>query len=279
MPVLRLGVGSLLSARTVAPALRFLRFLRREHIDAVQAYFPDSTYVGVPLAWLAGVPWRLRTRNNSGHWTTRLHRILGRCVNRLTTATLTNCNAARDSLLRDEGPDAATVHVFENGVDLQRFEQIPAYCGGMSATFRIGVVANLRPVKGLDVLVDAAALLAKQQTTFAVDIIGEGSERESLQRQIDAAGLTATRRGCTAAARGRAGISVAARYCGALLAGRGLAERGAGIHGGGSAHRGHACRCGSGDDRRWRSRPARVAQRCRRPCCRGPPFHDRLRSG
>ncbi len=188
--VLRLGIGSLLSPRTLAPALRLFRFLRQEGIDAVQAYFPDSSYVGVPLAWLAGVPSRLRTRNNSGHWTTRLHRLLGRCINRFTTATLTNCNAARDSLLRDERPEAATVHVLENGVDLQRFERIPVYRGGMSATFRIGIVANLRPVKGLDLLVEAAALLAKQQTTFTVEIVGEGGERDALRCQIDAAGLT-----------------------------------------------------------------------------------------
>ena len=127
VPILRLGVGSLLSPRGVARAARFLRFLRRERIDVVQAYFPDSSYFGVPLAWLAGVPHRLRTRNNSGHWTTPLHRLLGCCLNRLTTGTLTNCNAARESLLHDERPDPATVHVRENGVDVERFEHIPPY--------------------------------------------------------------------------------------------------------------------------------------------------------
>jgi glycosyltransferase involved in cell wall biosynthesis len=190
VPVLRLGVASLFSPRIVAPAVRFVRFFRRERIDVVQAYFPDSSYFGVPLAWLAGVPHRLRTRNNSGHWTTTLHKWLGRRVNRFTTCTLTNCQAARDSLLCDECPDPATVQVLENGVDLERFERIPPYRGGENKIVRIGIVANLRPVKGLEVLVDAAAILAKRYTTFVVEIVGEGGQRENLLHQIHALGLT-----------------------------------------------------------------------------------------
>jgi L-malate glycosyltransferase len=191
LPVVRLGVGSLLSPRTVAKAARFVRFLRREKIDAVQVYFPDSTYFGVPLAWLAGVPHRLRTRNNSGHWTTPLHRLLGRCLRLFTTGTLANCNAARDSLLREERHDPNSVHVLENGVDLERFDRIPAFRGvSESRPFRIGVVANLRQVKGLDVLIDAARIMATRNVTFVLEIVGEGEERLSLQRQIDAAGLT-----------------------------------------------------------------------------------------
>ncbi len=69
-PILRLGVGSLRRPATLLKAARFIRFLRSERIDVVQAYFPDSSYFGLPAAWLAGVPHRLRTRNNLGHWLT-----------------------------------------------------------------------------------------------------------------------------------------------------------------------------------------------------------------
>ena len=187
----RLGAGSLLSPRTLVRAAHFVRFLRRERIDVVQAYFPDSTYFGVPLAWLAGVPHRVRTRNNSGHATTPLNRRLGRLVNRLTTCTLANCGAARESLLRDERPDPETVYVLENGVDLERFKSIPTFEEARAnRPPRIGVVANLRRVKGLDVLIRAAASLAVRQHRFLIGIAGEGDERAALQRQIDVAGLT-----------------------------------------------------------------------------------------
>ena len=49
----------------------------------VQVYFPDSSYFGVPVAWLAGVRHRVRTRNNLGHWLTWTHRLLGRLAHSL----------------------------------------------------------------------------------------------------------------------------------------------------------------------------------------------------
>src|SRR5690242_16993499 len=58
-PVLRLRTGALRHPRTWLRGLDFVRFLRRERIEVLQAYFPDSSYFGVPLAWLARVPCRL----------------------------------------------------------------------------------------------------------------------------------------------------------------------------------------------------------------------------
>jgi hypothetical protein len=90
-PILRLHVGALRHPGTLFKAGRFLRFLRRERIDVVQAYFPDSSYFGIPVAWLAGVKHRLRTRNNIGHSQTPLHRRLGWVLNVFTTRTIANC--------------------------------------------------------------------------------------------------------------------------------------------------------------------------------------------
>ncbi|MFO0842171.1 MAG: glycosyltransferase [Gemmataceae bacterium] len=181
-PVLRLGVGSLRSPRTALRAARFLHFLWRERIDVVQTYFPDASYFGVPAAWLAGVRHRVRTRNNIGHWLTPLHRRLGRSLNVLTTATVANCAAARDALLADERPPADRVWVLENGVDLERFLAVPPAGDGAA---RVGAVANLRPVKGIDVLVAAAARLPG--VTF--EVAGEGDQREALQNQIREGGI------------------------------------------------------------------------------------------
>src|SRR5262249_24251813 len=120
-PVWRLGVRKLARPAALAQAARFVRFLRRRRVDVPQAYFPDRSYFGVPLAWLAGVPHRVRARNNVGHWLTPAHRLLGRVLNLFTTLTVANCEAARRALLEDEGPDPARVLVLENGVDHERF--------------------------------------------------------------------------------------------------------------------------------------------------------------
>jgi hypothetical protein len=93
-PVLRLDVASLRHPGTLVRAWRFARFLQRERIDVLQAYFPDSTYFGVPAAWLAGVPRIVRTRNNLGYWMTPWHRRLGRLCNRVADVLVVNCEAA-----------------------------------------------------------------------------------------------------------------------------------------------------------------------------------------
>jgi glycosyltransferase involved in cell wall biosynthesis len=186
-PVWRLGVSSLHHPRTLVQAYRFGRFLRREHIDVVQTYFPDSSYFGLPVAQFAGVRHRLRTRNNLGHWLTPLHRLLGRLLRGCTTATLTNCRAARQTLLQEENTDRDTVFVLENGVDLDRFLALPP--APWTERRRVGVVANLRPVKGLDVFLAAAVRLAGAFPDVDFRVAGEGAMRASLESTATEQGL------------------------------------------------------------------------------------------
>ncbi len=189
-PILRLNVRSLHHPRTLLRAWRFLRFLHRERIDVVQTYFADSSYFGISLAWLAGVPHRVRTRNNLGHWLTPLHRRFGRLLNVLTTRTIANCEAARQALLAAEQPRPESVLVLENGVDLDRFLDIlPLAAHPATAEPRVGVVANLRPVKGLDVFVRAAAEIHVRHRRAVFTVAGEGELREALERQAAAEGL------------------------------------------------------------------------------------------
>jgi glycosyltransferase involved in cell wall biosynthesis len=189
-PVLRLGVRSLRRPATVVQALTFSAFLRRERIDVLQTYFPDSSYLGIPVARLAGVPHRLRTRNNLGHWMTRTHRVLGRLLNGLATGTVANCEAARQSLLYDEGPRPESVVVLENGVDFARFKDVPPVAARAGASpRRVGIVANLRPVKGLDLFLAAASEIAAAHPDAVFAAAGEGELREALGAEAAAKGL------------------------------------------------------------------------------------------
>ena len=127
----------------------------------LQPYFADSTYFGVLAGRLAGVDFIVRTRNNANHWMRPTDRRLGRLINRFVCVTLCNSQAARDAVLSDERPDPASVLVIENGVDLDRFDHItPFNPKPIIRPRRVGMVANLRPVKGVDLFVRAAAAVA-----------------------------------------------------------------------------------------------------------------------
>jgi glycosyltransferase involved in cell wall biosynthesis len=100
-----------------------------------------------------------------------------------------NCGAARDALLAADKPRLETVAVLENGVDLARFLAVPPPCRAAGAPRRVGCVANLRPVKGLDVLIDAAALLSDEFPDLEIRIAGEGELRDPLEQAARERGL------------------------------------------------------------------------------------------
>jgi glycosyltransferase involved in cell wall biosynthesis len=187
---IRLGVKKLVSTRTPGKVRRFREFLRAERIDVLQPYFADSTYYGVLAGRLAGVPYLVRTRNNANHWMRPIDRRLGRLMNRFVTVTLCNSQAAREAVLADERPDPATVLVIENGVDLDRFDPIAPYRPGPAgAPRRVGMVANLRHIKGVDLFLRAAAFVAREQTGVTFQVAGEGPERPEFERLIADLGL------------------------------------------------------------------------------------------
>jgi glycosyltransferase involved in cell wall biosynthesis len=187
-PVLRLGVRSFRHPSTLVKALRLMSFLRKKRIDIFQVYFLESTYFALPLAWLAGVPHLVRTRNNLGYWMTPWRRRLGRLYNRVTRRTIANCEACRQSLLADEGPAPESVVVLENGVDLERFRNVPRF-DPQRRPRCVGVVANLRPVKDLNVFVRAAAEVGTHHPDVSFRIGGEGPLRPDLEQLVASLGL------------------------------------------------------------------------------------------
>lgn len=189
-PVLRLGLRSLGRPRLAASAWRFVRFLRRERIDVLQVSFPDSTCFAVPLARLAGVQCIMQTRRNLGHSRpSRLRRGLGGLLNRWIDGTVANCEACREAVIDQEGVRPESVVVLPNGIDLERFVEIVpvgSRPGGRAPI--VGMVANLRPVKGPEVFVEAARVLAKSHGDLVFQIAGGGDEA-LFARLIESAGL------------------------------------------------------------------------------------------
>ena len=188
--VIYLGLKGLFRPAVVAAALRLQAFLRTQRVEVVQTYFLDSTYFAIPLARLCGIRRTVRVRNNVGYWLTPRHRLLGRFLGRLATTTLTNSEEGRRALAASEHLPLRKIEVIENGVDLDRFAAFrPVDLG--QAIVRVGVVANLRPVKNIDGLIRAAALLSASHSALQFEVAGTGEVRHTLQNQIDAAGLTA----------------------------------------------------------------------------------------
>jgi len=190
-PVLRLGVNRLKSVRAILQLHALQHYLLREQISIVQLYsYRDSVAFGVVAGRLARVRHVIRVRNNMGHWMTKGDRLLFHLLNRGISNTITNSNAGRLAAIAQERIVPESIFMLENGLDAEKFSDDFVY-----SPFRgegcptIGVVANLRKVKGIDVFLEAAALVRKSFPGSRFVIAGEGEERDALEDRAAAPDL------------------------------------------------------------------------------------------
>jgi glycosyltransferase involved in cell wall biosynthesis len=188
VPVMRLGIRSFHHLSIVPKTARFVRYLRDHRIDVVQAYFLDSVYFGALAARIGGVRRVIRVRNNLGYWLTPLHKVLGWVYGRLVDVTLTNSEPGKRAIIESERVRPDKVTVLPNGVAIERFTQAPPP-DTTRPIVRVGAVANLRPVKGIDLLIQAAVQLLPRYPQLRFEIAGEGSQRPELDRLIVEHGL------------------------------------------------------------------------------------------
>jgi glycosyltransferase involved in cell wall biosynthesis len=88
--------------------------------------------------------------------------------------------------LTQHGIPPARCHLIRNGLDVNAYD-VPA---NDPAPPVVGTIGRLIEQKGLDIFIEAAALIAEQRSDVEFRIAGEGPLREMLEQQIAALGLT-----------------------------------------------------------------------------------------
>lgn len=91
-----------------------------------------------------------------------------------------------DVFRRKIGTPRGLVRVVHNGVSRREFEPIETRPDATSLVF----LGELRPVKGIDILIEAMALLQRDRRTITATLVGDGPERETLHAQVARLGLT-----------------------------------------------------------------------------------------
>lgn len=192
-----LDVGSLKSLTTAGALARFAALHRLKRFDIAQTFFIDANIFGTMAARFAGVRRVVSSRRDIGYWHTRAQVVILRLLRHATDHYLANSRAAADLAARVEGIPTSKLTVIPNGLDLAAFDRLDESTRSASRTSWgiapdetvVGTVANLRPVKNLGSLVAAAARLAPEFPRLRFVVVGEGPDREVLDRQIAAAGL------------------------------------------------------------------------------------------
>ncbi|MCP3426186.1 glycosyltransferase family 4 protein [Rothia sp. AR01] len=101
------------------------------------------------------------------------------------TAVITITNALRDEMI-DRGVDASKIMVVPNGVDTGRFNPIPrdealATELGVQGKKVIGYVGSVLDYEGIDLMLEATAVMSNLRNDFHVLIVGDGTELQRFQ--------------------------------------------------------------------------------------------------
>jgi glycosyltransferase involved in cell wall biosynthesis len=97
---------------------------------------------------------------------------------------------AMERKLEDEGRTGTPLSLIYNGVDLERYDHQEPCCtlreeyGMVPGAHIVGVVARLEPEKGHPTLIDAWPRVLQACPDAYLLVVGEGSQREALERQV-----------------------------------------------------------------------------------------------
>jgi glycosyltransferase involved in cell wall biosynthesis len=177
--------------------LRYAAVARAARYDIVDAWLYPADVMAALLRPLTRMPIVVAGRRNL--WDLEgevgiLERSVAALAYRGVDAVVANSEAvAADTILRGH-VDPAKVRVIRNGVELieptnaDRRQALRTRFGVNDALL-IGCVANYRPVKRLDLVIEAFAPLAAEDPTVTLALVGEGPLRGDLQARISRLGL------------------------------------------------------------------------------------------
>ena len=160
----------------MAFALR--RFIRSEKVTIVHTFFETSDLWGGLVAKLSGCPVLVSSRRDMGIFRTTKHRLGYKVISPLFDQVITVSDAVRNYTLQHERLDPKKVVTVYNGVDLETVAAAKkigisrASLGLERASHVIATVANVRPVKGIDILIKAAASVCREFPRAVFLLIG-----------------------------------------------------------------------------------------------------------
>lgn len=128
----------------------------------------------------------------------RLANIMENSTRRFTDYYIAISNKIREQLLED-GVNDSKIGLIHHGIDTEKFapredesaRALSRQWGKIDGTFLVGAIGRIQAVKGFTYFIEACSKLnQKYPNTFRFVLIGEGSQREELEKVISQEGLS-----------------------------------------------------------------------------------------
>ena len=174
-------------SRSLPALIKLFFLLKKIKPDILQTFFPAANSFGVLVGRLAGVPLIISSRRDLGYWYTKKDLLLTRMANLFVKRILVNSQAVKEQTIQLEKFSADKIKVIYNGIDLADFAAIRKR---KNQTPVVAIIANLnRPVKRVDLFIQAAAMVYQRYPDTLFWIFGEGPLRSSLEELTNKLGM------------------------------------------------------------------------------------------
>ncbi len=178
-------VSSFKRPRVLSQLRSFVRWCRANRFPIVHTVDITANIFGLPGAALAGVPVRVGTRRELNPGRSAPVLLTQRAAYRCAHVIVANAQAAANQLRLEHVPEHK-IAVVPNGLDVGRFTTRRV----RRPLRRVVMVANLRPEKGHDVLIDAASHVLARFPEARFQLIGAGREHQRLVALAEACGVS-----------------------------------------------------------------------------------------
>jgi glycosyltransferase involved in cell wall biosynthesis len=184
--------------RRIADLTRYVATIRRGHFDLIDAWLFHAYAIAAATRSVTGVRAVIAGRRNLGESKRGAHpinRLLDEIARRRVDAIVANSDGVRRVVSAAEGIPLGRIRVIRNGagapvpLTAEARADIRARWGAGPEHVVIGCVANYKPRKGLESIIEVASIVAPAIPESIFVLVGEGPLRADLERAIDAAGL------------------------------------------------------------------------------------------
>ncbi len=190
-------VYGMTAARSLKPLVSFMREMK---VCVVQNFHFAADVYGTIAAKLAGVPVVISSRRDMGYWFGKRHIVAYRIIDHLVDKIIAVSNKLRGTIQSQEHVSVSKIATIYNGVDLERFsgkynsDGIKRSLGIPLSCPVVGVLGNMRPVKGHRYLLEAMSrilipdvyllIIGKDVSTARIESESEKAKLEKLAGEL-----------------------------------------------------------------------------------------------
>jgi len=179
--------------RVLASVWAFVRLARRRHYDVIDAWLFGSYALAAVTRPLTRIPVLISGRRSLSDYKADFsvaQRFADLIATRSSDAIVANADAVADNVRLLEHLPAQQVRVIHNAVELlappsqDELRRTRLAWGATEESVVVGCVANYKPRKGLEMLIDAFVEASRTSDAIRLVLIGEGPLRGELEARI-----------------------------------------------------------------------------------------------